>query len=217
MTQITLPSHDTNLGGAVLLLVDFQVAFDGPTWPRRWNSNVDANAIAILAACRKARVPVIHVRHDSVEDHSTLRPGQPGNAFRPGLGPIGDEAVVSKSVNCAFIGTDLDLRLRRMCAETLLVCGISTDMCVSTTVRVGANLGWNMVVIGDACDCFDLPNPAGGIIDAETVHQTHLATLAFEFSKVVQTAELVACTHMRSAVRYREQAWGNGPAYDGQV
>lgn len=203
-----MDSLDINLGGTVLLLIDFQTAFDGPTWPRRWNFSVDANAISLLAACRRARIPVIHVRHDSVEEYSTLRPGEPGNAFRPGLGPVGDEAVVSKAVNCAFIGTDLDLRLRRMSAKTLLVCGISTDMCVSTTVRVGANLGWNIVVVGDACDCFDLPSLGGGVIKAETVHQTHLATLAFEFCRVVETDDLVACVGSQFASLSR----GDAPA-----
>jgi hypothetical protein len=66
------------------------------------------------------------------------------------------EPVVAKSVNAAFIGTDLDLRLRRLGAQQLVVFGISTDMCVSTKIRVGANLGWRMMLVEDACDCFDL-------------------------------------------------------------
>jgi nicotinamidase-related amidase len=180
-----------NLASAVLVLVDFQRAFDAPPWPRRWNHDVDRNAIALLTAFRHARIPVIHVRHDSVEDGSSLRPGQPGHAFRPGLEPGEGEAIVGKSVNSAFIGTDLDLRLRRMGAETVLVCGISTDMCVSTTVRMGSNLGWRIVLIGDACDCFDLPRQGGGVISAETVHEVHLATLAFDFCKVMTTRQLL--------------------------
>ena len=68
------------------------------------------------------------------------------------------------------------------------VFGVSTDMCVSTTVRVGANLGYRVIVVGDACDCFDLPDGEGGTIPAETVHRTHLATLGFEFATVVPAA-----------------------------
>jgi len=175
----------------VLLPIDMQRGFDEPSWPRRWNRDIDRNGLALLAAWRAAGRPIIHIRHDSVQDGSTLRPGQPGNAFRPGFEPGPGEALVTKSVNAAFIGTDLDLRLRRLVADTIVVFGISTDMCVSTTTRVGANLGYRVIVVGDACDCFDLPDGQGGTVPAETVHRIHLATLAYEFATVVTTADLV--------------------------
>ena len=107
--------------------------------------------------------PIIHVRHDSVQPGSTLAPGTPGNAFRPGFEPLDGEPLVTKSVNAAFIGTDLAFRLKRLGAKHVVTFGISTDMCVSTTVRTGANLGWDMILVPDACDCFDLPDGQGGI------------------------------------------------------
>jgi nicotinamidase-related amidase len=176
----------------VLLPVDMQRAFDEPSWPRRWNDACDRNGQAVLSAWRSAGLPVIHVKHDSVTPGSTLAPNRPGNAFRPGFDARDGEPVISKSVNSAFIGTDLDLRLRRLGIRTVVVFGISTDMCVSTTVRVGANLGYDMILIEDACDCFDLPDGAGGAIPARAIHQAHVATLGFEFAKVVTTRELLA-------------------------
>jgi nicotinamidase-related amidase len=181
-----------DLDGAVLLPIDMQRAFDAPPWPRRWNEKVDENGRALLQAWRAAGLPLVHVRHDSVEPGSTLAPGQPGNALRPGFEPLEGEPLVSKSVNAAFIGTDLDLRLRRLGVDTIVTFGISTDMCVSTTVRVGANLGYRMVLIGDACDCFDLPDGQGGTIPAEQIQRAHLATLGFEFARVTTTAEVLA-------------------------
>lgn len=175
-----------------LVIVDMQRAFDGLPWGRRWNADVDTNGRAVLAAFRKAALPIIHVRHDSVEPNSTLSPDRPGNAFRPGFEPQGDEPVVSKSVNAAFIGTDLDLRLRRLGVDGVVVFGISTDQCVSTTTRVGSNTGWRMVLVEDACDCFDLPDGKGGLIPAETIHAAHVATLRAEFAAVVTTADVVA-------------------------
>lgn len=176
----------------VLLPIDMQTAFDAPPWPRRWNAAVDINGLALLAAWRRAGRPIVHVRHDSVEPGSTLRPERPGNAFRPGFAPAVGEALVTKSVNAAFIGTDLDLRLRRLGATGVVVFGISTDMCVSTTTRVGANLGWPMLLVEDACDCFDLPDGKGGTIAAEAIHAAHVATLRAEFATVATTAEVVA-------------------------
>ncbi|MXQ10297.1 cysteine hydrolase family protein [Microvirga makkahensis] len=180
-----------DLLNAVLLPIDMQKAFDDPSWPRRWNGAVDANGLSLLGAWRAAKMPVIHVRHDSVEPGSTLAPGRPGNAFRDGFGPQGDEPLVAKSVNSAFIGTDLEQRLRRLGTDTIFAYGISTDMCVSTTVRMGANLGYRMILVEDACDCFDLPDGRGGTIPAEVIHAAHVATLGFEFARVVTTRDLV--------------------------
>jgi nicotinamidase-related amidase len=186
-----------DLNRAVLLPIDMQQAFDRPPWPRRWNPDVDANGLALIDAWRSAGRPIIHVRHDSVQPGSTLALGTPGNAFRPGFGPIEGEALVTKNVNSAFIGTDLEERLKKLGAKHIVVFGISTDMCVSTTVRMGANLGWDMVLVPDACDCFDLPNADGnGWISAAEVHKAHVATLAFEFCRVLSTSEL---TEVRAA------------------
>ena len=186
--------QDLIKAGAVLVVVDMQRGFDDPTMPPRWNSDVDVNGLAVLAAFRRAGRPVIHVRHDSIEPDSVLRPDRPGNAFRPGFELLDGEAVVSKSVNAAFIGTDLDLRLRRLGAGTVVVFGITTDQCVSTTVRVGANLGWPMILVEDACDCFELPDGHGGTIPAATIHAAHVATLRAEFATVVTTAEIVGAS-----------------------
>ncbi len=190
-----------DLTRAVLLPVDMQRGFDEPSWPRRWNADLDRNALRLVEAWRGAGKPIVHVRHDSIEPDSTLRPDRPGNRFRPGFEPARGEALVTKSVNAAFIGTDLDLRLRRLDADTVVVFGISTDMCVSTTVRVGSNLGWRMVLVEDACDCFDLPNGRGGTIPAETVHGVHVATLGFEFATVATVDDVVAALGPHVAAR----------------
>ncbi|MCA1439668.1 isochorismatase family protein [Ensifer sp. IC4062] len=177
---------------AVLIPIDMQQAFDAAPWPPRWNDRVDENGLALLAAWRAAKRPIIHVRHDSIEEGSTLRPEHPGNAFRPGFGPKGEEPLVTKSVNAAFIGTDLDLRLRRLHTDTVVLFGISTDMCVSTSVRVGANMGYRVILVEDACDCFNLADGAGGVVPARDIHRAHVATLRAEFASVVTTAELLA-------------------------
>ena len=176
---------------AVLIPIDMQRAFDAAPWPPRWNDRLDANGLALLSAWRAAGRPVIHVRHDSIVPGSTLRQGTAGNAHRPGFEPQAGEPLVTKSVNAAFIGTDLELRLRRLSADTIVLFGLSTDMCVSTSVRVGANLGYRVILVEDACDCFDLPDGAGGTIPAAEVHRVHVATLRHEFAEVLRTADLI--------------------------
>jgi len=177
----------------VLIPIDMQQVFDLPGRPRRWNADLDRNGLALLAAWRAQSLPVIHVRHDAVEAQSWFHPNHPGNALRQGFEPASGEALISKSVNSAFIGTDLDLRLRRLAADAVVVFGMRTDMCVSSTVRSGSNLGWPLIVVGDACDCCDLADPFGDkVIRAEEVHRAHLATLAEEFARLVTTDEVIA-------------------------
>jgi len=184
----------SDLRRATLIPIDLQQAFDHAPYgrERRNNPGLEANGQRLLAAWRERGAPLVHVRHDSIQPGSTLQPGQPGNHFRPGFEPLPGEAIVPKSVNAAFIGTDLDLRLRRLGVSTLVLFGLSTDMCVSTTARVAANLGYEVVVVGDACACFALPDGAGAEIPAEAIHRAHLATLRAEFARVLDTAGVLA-------------------------
>lgn len=175
-----------------LIPIDVQRGFDFSPWGRRDNPGMEANGRRLLAAWRERGWPLIHVRHDSVQIGSTLHPDHPGNAFRAGFEPLAGEAVVSKSVNAAFIGTDLDLRLRRLGVDTVALFGVSTDMCVSTSARVASNLGYRTIVVADACFCFDLDDGDGARIAAESISAAHLATLRAEFAQVIDTSALLA-------------------------
>ncbi len=176
---------------ADVLPIDMQRGFGAPGAPAL-RSLPDAPALRLLQAWRASGRIVVHVRHDSVEPGSAFAPGLPGNALREGFSPRPGEALVAKSVNAAFIGTDLDLRLRRLGATTIVAFGLTTDRCVSTTVRVGANMGYRMVVAADACAAFDQPGHDGATIPAALAHAVHLATLADEFAEVALVGEIVA-------------------------
>jgi nicotinamidase-related amidase len=182
----------TSLSHAALLPIDVQRGFDHPPWARRDNPAMETNGQRLLRVWRERGQPLFHVRHDSIHAGSPLHPSHPGNAFREGFAPLAGETVVAKSVNAAFIGTDLDLRLRRLGVDTLVLFGISTDMCVSTTARVASNLGYRTLVVADACACFDLPDGEGGTIPAESIARAHLASLRAEFAEVLDTATVLA-------------------------
>ena len=175
-------ARNIDLSKSVLLIIDMQKGFDQTGLPAR-TTDPDGPALRLLEAWRSRGGAVIHVRHDSVQPGSVLAPSHPGNALREGFAPLSDEGLVVKSVNSAFIGTDLDLRLRRLGADAVIALGFETDKCVSTTVRMGANLGYRMIVAADACAAFDQPGLDGKIIPAAQIHAVHLATLANEFAK----------------------------------
>lgn len=184
----------------VLIAIDSQKAFDLPSRPRRWNADFDRNGLALLSAWRERGLPIIHVRHDAVDRGSVFHPDHPGNGFRSGFEPQPGEALIAKTVNSAFIGTDLDLRLRRLRADAIVLFGMRTDMCVSSTARSGSNLGWRVIVVADACDCCDLPDPFEDLLlRAEDVHRVHLATLAAEFAELTTTGRAIAELTTREA------------------
>ena len=173
-----------------LLLIDAQQAFGDPSWGPRNNPQAETNLGRLLAAFRAAGRPVIHVRHDSTEPGSTLRPGQPGNALMPGLEPAGEEPLFAKSVNSAFIGTDLEAHLRARGIEGMVIGGFITNHCVSTTARMAGNLGFRAIVVADACATFDFRDGAG-VIAAETMHRVGLAELRGEFAEICDTQEVL--------------------------
>jgi len=181
-----------------LIPIDVQRAFD---MAASSNPAMEPNGLRLLAAWRRAgqpsELPIIHVRHDSVQPGSPFRPGQPGHPLRPGFEPRGDEPLVTKSVNAAFIGTDLDLRLRRLGVQQVVLFGMTTDMCVSTSARVASNLGYRTIVVGDATACFDLVDADGTRVPAREIHRAHLATLHAEFGIVVDTDTVLAALGQR--------------------
>lgn len=125
------------------------------------------------------------MKHDSTEPNSAYRPGQPGNEFKDEVKPLPAETVIAKRVNSAFIGTDLEARLKGAGHTPLLVTGVSTSNSLEATVRMGGNLGFNIYVVSDACFTFDKKTLDGRLFKAEDVHALSLAHMDGEYARVV--------------------------------
>lgn len=169
-----------------LLVIDVQRAWDEPSWPERNNPDAEARVADLLAAWREEGAPVVHVRHESAGPNGVFRRGTDAFEFKAEAAPLPGEPVVDKRVNSGFIGTDLERRLRGAGAETVVIAGLTTDHCCSTTARMAGNLGFETWFVSDAT-----ATHARGGFDAETIHRTALASIDDEFCEVLDSREAI--------------------------
>jgi nicotinamidase-related amidase len=132
----------------------------------------------VLEAARSAKMLVIHTREGHRPDLSDapkakvergapslrigapgpmgriLIRGEPGHDIIPALYPIPGEPVIDKPGKGAFYQTDLDLMLHNRGIENLLVCGVTTEVCVNTTVREANDRGYRCIVVADGCGSY---------------------------------------------------------------
>jgi nicotinamidase-related amidase len=176
---------------AALIAIDLQKAIDHPSWGERNNPEAERNVAALLDAWRASGRPVYHIRHDSREPDSHYRPGQPGHAFKPVTQPVEGEAVIGKRTNSAFIGTDLESRLRAGGQTVLVIAGVITNNSVEATVRMAGNLGFETYLVEDAAFTFGRRDWHGRWRTADEVHAMSLANLDGEYCAVVRTREVL--------------------------
>ena len=176
-----------------LLLVDIQVGLDEYDFygGERNNPDAESNCKRILDFFRENKLPLIHIQHCSTNPASPLSPEKEGNAIKSIVQPIDAEPVVQKNVHSAFIGTDLKERLETKGVREVIIVGLTTDHCVSTTARMAANLGFQTTVVSDATATFNKIGIDGKNYEAELIHQTALASLKDEFAEIVDTETLM--------------------------
>jgi nicotinamidase-related amidase len=176
-----------------LIVIDVQKAFDEIEAAGLGRNNPAAvQQIAdLLAAWRGKGALVIHIRHASREPDSRFRADRPGYAVKEEARESPGEPVLVKQVNAAFIGTDLEARLRATGIDTLVIVGATTNHCVETTARMAGNLGFRVLLVRDATWTFDRTGVDGEVFTAEQVHAMTLANLRDEFAEVVTSAEVL--------------------------
>ena len=181
------------MSNPALLLIDIQKGLDEIDYygGHRNNLQAEANAKRILDFWRNQKFPIFHIKHNSTNPDSPLIPGQPGNEFKDIVKPLENESIIEKQVNSAFIGTDLEQQLDVVGVSKLVIVGLTTDHCVSSSARMAGNLGYKTFLVSDATATFDKVGPDGTKFKAETIHDIELDSLHNEFATVIRTDELL--------------------------
>lgn len=183
--------RDSQMKKSALLLIDVQKGFDMPLWGARNNPEAEPNIARLLSAWRNQELPIIHVKHCSVSPKSPLHPDQPGNDFKDEARPLPGEPLFTKTVNSAFIGTGLEEYLQENQLNSLVIVGLTTDHCVSTSTRMAGNLGFDVTLVSDATATFERKGVNGTTYSADQMHEINLASLHNEFCVVKSTGDVL--------------------------
>lgn len=175
-----------------LLLVDIQKGFDQVSYwgNQRNHPEAEKNAAKLLHCWRELNLPLFHIQHASTNPESPLAEGKTGHEIHELVKPLDGEPVFKKKVNSAFIGTPLLSLLRETELSTLVICGLTTDHCVSTTTRMASNYGFKTFLVEDAAAAFN-KSFEGQNYSADMIHKISLATLKDEFAQIVKTDDIL--------------------------
>jgi nicotinamidase-related amidase len=173
------------LANATLVLIDLQNEYVSGPLALPEASGAITNAASLLAKARQAGTPVIHVAHrgrpGGMFDRSAAR-----GAIVSELTPLQGEPVVEKELPNAFAKTELERRLQETGRREIILVGMMTHMCVSSTARAALDLGFRTTIDASSCATRDLPDGWGGVIPARTVHEVALAELSDRFAIIVR-------------------------------
>jgi nicotinamidase-related amidase len=175
-----------------LLILDVQKGFDDLKWGKRNNPQAEDNIQKLLIEWRRRGWEIIFSQHLSLLPNSPLNyKNQLGIDIKEIVKPLPNEVVFQKNVNSAFIGTKLEGYLHEKQITTVVITGLSTQHCVSTTTRMSGNLGFETFLVEDAIAAFEITDHKGVYHSPEDVHDSELATLQKEFATIVQTQQIV--------------------------
>jgi nicotinamidase-related amidase len=176
-----------------LILIDIQKAFeDEEYWGgTRNNPNAEINAKRLLDYWRTNNLPLFHIQHISLDPDARHGINSTGHKFMDIVEPLPGEKIIQKSVNSSFISTNLKQELDEKGIQQLVIVGLTTDHCVSTTTRMAGNYGYDTYLVSDATATFGKKGIYGEHYDGETMHRIALAQLSQEFATIISIKDLL--------------------------
>jgi nicotinamidase-related amidase len=183
----------------VLLLIDLQQGLvEAPAdWGPRSTPKLTENVVHLLQTWRSRSWPVLHIRHDDLEEPDNPIQAKYPDTFQAHACSVRlpSEPEFIKHKGSGFVGTQLQEELEKLEKEgkrKIVVIGMDGAQCVNSTVRHGADLGFQFVVAADGCACYGMDNwRTGEQLGAEETWQAAMGMLT-GFAKVVETNKVLA-------------------------
>jgi len=176
------------LNESCLVLIDLQNEYvAGPIALPEVNAAI-ANAAGLLERARHSGASIFHIAHRGRPGGLFDRAAERG-AIVAALAPRANEPVVEKELPNAFAGTALQARLSATGRKNIILAGLMTHMCISSTARAALDLGFRATIDADSCATRDLPDGRGGTIAAATIHEVALAELSDRFALIARGAD----------------------------
>lgn len=189
LDMLGAPAKPAKLAESCVVIVDAQREYLDGSVPLKGIEAALAEIKKLLARARAASVPVFHVVHHTQAGAPIFDPDSPMSDIIESVKPEGNERVIKKNLPSAFVNTDLQKYLQETGRKEIVVAGFMTHMCINATTRSAVDLGFTPTVIGSACATRDLPAPDGGVVPADTVHKSNLASLADLLASVCDSTD----------------------------
>ncbi len=146
--------------------------------------------VEVLASARARGETVVHIRHEQ-PGAPIFVPGSEGADIIPAVAPAPGERVIVKNHPNAFRDTDLQRVLDQAGIEQVVLVGAMSHMCIGATARAATDLGYDTLVVEDACATMDLEH--GGLrVPAPQVHAANMAAIAFAHGRIVSAEEMTS-------------------------
>jgi biuret amidohydrolase len=200
---------DIETSRTALLIVDMQNDFLSPGSPKEVPAGLSIvpKLERMAVRCRNAGARVVYTVHahrrdgsdlglygtrdPRLRDHECLVEGEAGSAIHPDIAPQGGDIVITKRRYSAFFGTDLDIVLRGLGIDTVIVGGITTENCCHATARDAMYRDYRVFLLSDGTATRDLPDQGHGALTAAEIQKAMLVILGRSTASVVTIEDIL--------------------------
>lgn len=175
-----------------LLIIDIQNDyFQGGKMELYGMESASSNAEKLLSHFRKNNLPIVFIQHLAIKPNASFFiPETWGAEIHDSIRPLENETIITKNFPNSFRGTNLHEYLQALNSTDLVICGAMSHMCIDTTTRAAADLGYSCTLISDACATRDLEFDDRKV-KATDVQLAYMAALNGTFAKVITTGRFL--------------------------
>lgn len=189
---LQIGKEPSSLRESTLLIIDAQKEYTEGALPLTDVEAAIGQIEKLLKRARSLNSRIVHVKHMAPSGAPIFNPEGKMVEIVDKLKPIEGEPVVEKHFPNSFTESSLAEELYGLGSKKLIIVGFMSHMCVSATARAGMDRGFEVTVVDSACATRDLPDGAGGVVPAQSVHRANIAALADLVATIAKDEKAIA-------------------------